>query len=94
MYISLAYKNLPLNCYEIQLCHYFANKCFALEIVLDSTHLSYFNKDIDRVWDYKVLFSPSTRPNNWWQRYDKNVPTEFKTVSFKEYSKVINTRWS
>ena len=90
MFITLTYKNLPLNCYEVHICHFYQNKCFALEVVSDSTHLSYFNKYIDRVWDYKVLFSPSTRPNNWWQRYDSNVPTEFKTVSFNDYSKVIN----
>ena len=63
MFITLTYTNLPLNCYEIHLCHFYPNKWFALEIVSDSTHLSYFNKNIDRVWDYKVMFSPSTRAN-------------------------------
>ena len=63
MFITLTYTNLPLNCYEIHLYHYFANKCFALEIVSDCTHLSYFNNNIDRVWDYKLILSPSTRPN-------------------------------
>ena len=78
MFITLTYKNLPLNCYEVHICHFYQNKCFALEVVSDSTHLSYFNKYIDRVWDYKLLFSPSTRPNSHSVYYEQSVAEELR----------------